>query len=231
MSRTLVIIPSSPTPLNPLGYPTPTMLEGRHLTCIRDGRTLFRDLNLTLEPGRALFVEGMNGAGKTSLLRILCGLTQPRGGSVYWRGDDIQHCRPLYYRNLLYIGHSPGIKLELTALENLRFFRALGGHSGDEVLLMLALEQVGLYGCEDVPVRTLSAGQRRRVALARLWLTTAVLWVLDEPLTAIDRDGIRQLEDRLLRHVQNGGLAVVTSHQPLRLDGCDLQRVRLEADS
>jgi heme exporter protein A len=203
------------------------MLEGCHLTSVRDGRTLFKELNLQLEAGRVLQVEGVNGAGKTTLLRILCGLTQPREGSVYWKGDDIRQCRTVYYEDLLYIGHHPGIKLELTALENLRFFHSLGGHDGAATALEQALEQVGLYGYEESPVRTLSAGQRRRVALARLWLSMAPLWVLDEPFTAIDRNGIRNLEIRLLHHIQAGGLVIMTSHQAVRLDGCPVQQLLL----
>ena len=202
------------------------MLAGRHLTSVRAGRTLCADLTLQLEAGRGLQGEGANGAGKTTLLRILCGLTQPREGLVYWKGNDIQRHRAVYHENLLYIGHNPGIKPELTALENLRFFQAMGGHDGTAALTE-ALDRVGLYGYEDTPVRTLSAGQRRRVALARLWLSTAPLWVLDEPFTAIDRQGVRQLETRLLRHVQSGGLAIITSHQAICLDGCPVQQLEL----
>lgn len=203
------------------------MLEGRNLTSVRDGRTLFDGLNLQLEAGRVLQVEGVNGAGKTTLLRILCGLTQPREGTVYWKGDDIRQCRTVYNEDLLYIGHHPGIKLELTALENLHFFHALGGHDGTATALEQALEQVGLYGYEESPVRTLSAGQRRRVGLARLWLSTAPLWVLDEPFTAIDRQGIRNLETRLRHHVQTDGLVIITSHQAVHLDGCPVQQLLL----
>lgn len=203
------------------------MLEGRDLRCVRDGRTLFANLNLQLVGGYVIQVEGVNGAGKTSLLRILCGLAQPRDGAVYWQGVDIRYCRADYYRQLLYIGHHPGLKLELTAVENLRFFHALAGSGVADGELEQALAEVGLYGYEDVAVRTLSSGQRRRVALARLWLEPAPLWVLDEPFTAIDRHGIRNLESRLRRHVQAGGSAVLTSHQPIRLDGCPVQPLEL----
>jgi heme exporter protein A len=203
-------------------------LEGLKLSCTRGGRTLFKALSLHLEEGEILQVEGVNGAGKTSLLRILCGLAQPRAGVVYWQGEDIRRCRSLYHRNLLYIGHNPGIKEELTATENLAFFHALGGHRGDTVTLQEALDQVGLYGYEDVAVGSLSAGQRRRVALARLWLSELPLWVLDEPFTAIDQTGIRNLENRLISHSRRGGMAVLTSHQKVRLDGCPVHHLRLE---
>jgi heme exporter protein A len=202
-------------------------LEGRELSCVRDGRALFKSLNLHLDGGEILRVEGANGAGKTSLLRILCGLAQPRDGAVYWKGADISDCRFDYHRELLYIGHNPGIKEELTSLENLRFFHALGGHGGEAAALQEALAQVGLYGYEEATVRTLSAGQRRRVALARLWLSEAPLWVLDEPFTAIDRDGIRNLQARLVHHAHRGGMAVLTSHQPLSLEGCAVRSVDL----
>jgi heme exporter protein A len=203
------------------------MLEGQGLSCVRAGRTLFKGLNLHLASGELIQVAGVNGAGKTSLLRILCGLLEPREGTVYWRGSDIRGCRHRYHRELLYIGHNPGIKEELTPLENLAFFHALSGHVKEEAALEEALERVGLYGYEEVAVKTLSAGQRRRVTLARLWLSQAPLWVLDEPFTAIDREGIRNLEERLIIHTRRGGIAVLTSHQALHLDGCQVRRLRL----
>jgi heme exporter protein A len=198
------------------------------MTCVRDGRALFEALTVQVEAGQILQIEGVNGAGKTSLLRILCGLSEPRSGTVYWRGQDIRVCRPVYHRELLYIGHNPGIKPELTPLENLRFFGALTGHSRTESDLATALERTGLYGYEDTKVAMLSAGQRRRVALARLWLNDAPLWILDEPFTAIDRDGVSHLEARLGSHIQAGGLAVLTSHQALRLDGGYVRHLRLQ---
>ncbi len=202
-------------------------LEGRGLTCVRDGRTLFQDLDLTLSSGELLQIEGVNGAGKTSLLRLLCGLAQPRDGDIYWQGIPIRQCRSDYHEQLLYIGHQPGIKDELTALENLRFFHALSGHGGSDEALFKALDQVGLYGYEDASVRTLSAGQRRRVALARLWQNHASLWILDEPFTAIDRKGIANLETLLSHHVQSGGMVVLTSHQTLHLKDVSLNHVNL----
>ncbi len=202
-------------------------LEGRGLGCARDGRTLFRDLDLSLAGGEVLQVEGANGAGKTTLLKVLCGLVQPQAGEVHWRGEDIVRCRSGYHAELLYIGHSPGIKDELTAVENLRFFRSLGDHAAVDEALEEALEAVSLFGYEDVPVRALSAGQRRRVALSRLWLSEAPLWVLDEPFTAIDRRGVTNLEARLAAHAAAGGLALLTSHQPLHLEAVDVRRLGL----
>jgi heme exporter protein A len=203
------------------------MLEGRRLTSVRDGRTLFKELDLRLEPGQALHLQGANGAGKTTLLRILCGLTEPRDGTVTWQGNDIFENRFAYHKELLYIGHSAAIKQELTALENLRFLNAISGRRVNPSILEQSLQQVGLYGYEDVQVRALSAGQRRRVALARLWSSDAKVWVLDEPFTAVDRDGIGHLEMRLSQHLQEGGIAVVTSHQSLNLGQQPVHSLRL----
>lgn len=207
---------------------TTAALEARQLTCVRSGRLLFRELDLAVARGEIWQVEGENGAGKTSLLRILCGLTLPREGGVYWAGTEIRACRAEYHRNLLYSGHYPGIKEELTPLENLRFFYALGGHRGGDALLEEVLDTVGLFGFEDVPVRTLSAGQRRRVGLARLWLADAPLWILDEPFTAIDRQGVARLESRLAEHAAGGGMVILTSHQPLHLPAASVRSLNLK---
>lgn len=202
-------------------------LAAQSLTCVRERRTLFSSLDLSLSSGRVLLVEGFNGAGKTSLLRILCGLSQPREGAVLWDGEDIRECRWTYHHGLLYIGHSAGTKLELTPVENLRFLGALGGRPAEDEVLVEALDAVGLEGYEDLPVRVLSAGQRRRVALARLWVSSAPLWILDEPLTAIDRRGVANLAMRIREHVQSGGMAVLTSHQPLELGPIRVERLTL----
>lgn len=194
---------------------------------MRERRMLFSNLQLDVRPGGVLLVEGFNGAGKTSLLRILCGLSQPREGAVHWDGEDIRQCRWSFHQYLLYIGHNAGIKLELTPVENLRFLRSLGGHRAEDDLLEHTLDAVGLGGFEDLPVRMLSAGQRRRVALARLWLSAAPLWILDEPLTAIDRRGISKLADRIREHTESGGMVVLTTHQPLDLEPLPVQRLTL----
>ncbi|HGB5536816.1 TPA: cytochrome c biogenesis heme-transporting ATPase CcmA, partial [Salmonella enterica subsp. diarizonae serovar 61:r:-] len=151
-----------------------------------------------------------NGAGKTTLLRLLTGLARPDGGEVYWQGKPLRHVRDSFHQSLLWLGHQPGIKTRLTARENLHFF-----HPGDGARLPEALAQAGLAGFEDVPVAQLSAGQQRRVALARLWLTRAALWVLDEPFTAIDVNGVARLTRRMAEHTAQGGTVILTTHQPL----------------
>ncbi|TRN63305.1 cytochrome c biogenesis heme-transporting ATPase CcmA [Salmonella enterica subsp. enterica] len=188
----------------------PGMLEARDLYCERDERTLFRGLSFTVEAGEWVQVTGGNGAGKTTLLRLLTGLARPDGGEVYWQGEPLRRVRDSFHRSLLWIGHQPGIKTRLTARENLHFF-----HPGDGARLPEALAQAGLAGFEDVPVAQLSAGQQRRVALARLWLTRAALWVLDEPFTAIDVNGVARLTRRMAAHTAQGGMVILTTHQPL----------------
>lgn len=193
------------------------MLEAQALGCVRGYRRLFADLNFTLSAGEVLLVEGKNGAGKTSLLRLLCGLAIPTEGEVLWQGEPLSRVRPEYHQALLYLGHTPGVKLELSPRENLQFLATLHGHRVDPETLDDILDTVGLFGFETVPARTLSAGQRRRIALARLWLGQHPLWILDEPFTAIDRTGVAHLEKRIAQHLDQGGAAVLTSHQALDL--------------
>ncbi|MDM8563920.1 cytochrome c biogenesis heme-transporting ATPase CcmA, partial [Candidatus Marithioploca araucensis] len=171
----------------------------------------FEDLNFSLSKGQLLQIEGRNGSGKTSLLRILCGLTLPTEGTVYWKNQDIQSIKSSYWSKLAYIGHAPGVKADLSPLENLAMAQALAS-TPNRINLIDALDQVGLYGFEDVPTHTLSAGQQRRVALARLLACDAQLWILDEPFTALDKSAIRMIENWLDNHAKQGGLAVLTSH-------------------
>lgn len=187
------------------------------LSCERDERLLFANLGFRLKAGELLQVEGENGAGKTSLLRILCGLAEPASGEVRWRGQAIRTQRGEFHQELLALGHLSGIKLDLTAIENLRFYVGMSRDINDDALEQ-ALEEVGLSGFEEQVARNLSAGQRRRVALARLSLSQASLWILDEPFTALDRVGIAWLQSTLERHLGRGGLVVLTTHQPLTLE-------------
>lgn len=189
------------------------MLDAIELTCTRDERTLFRALSFTVSAGEMVQVTGQNGAGKTSLLRILAGLSQAEEGEVCWQGKAIVRQRDGYHQDLLWLGHQPGIKSALTAFENISFFHA----DCAEPQRLQALAQAGLLGFEDVPVHQLSAGQRRRVALARTWLSPARLWILDEPFTAIDAAGVEKLSQQMARHTGEGGMVILTTHQPLAL--------------
>ncbi|WP_173636248.1 cytochrome c biogenesis heme-transporting ATPase CcmA [Paramixta manurensis] len=187
------------------------MLEAINLTCMRDERILFRDLNITVGGGDIVQVEGANGAGKTSLLRLLAGLSQAERGEVLWHQRAIHQQRERWHRDMLYLGHQPGVKAVLSPLENLAFYHA--DCHPDECYA--ALEAVDLVGYEEMPVAQLSAGQQRRVALARLWLSRATLWILDEPLTAIDKSGVEKLVALFLHHRDNGGAVILTTHQDL----------------
>ncbi|KKN97673.1 hypothetical protein LCGC14_0154850 [marine sediment metagenome] len=194
-------------------------LEARQLACERDDRWLFQGLDLTIRSGEIVRIEGPNGSGKTTLLKILSGQLGDYQGELFWNGAAMKDAREHFLANLLYLGHAPGIKAGLTPLENLAWYQALSGKSNqdsdNEESRLDALANVGLAGFEDVPAGQLSAGQQRRVALARLTLTPRALWVLDEPFTAIDRYGVAALEQQLVAHAQSGGCVLVTTHHEL----------------
>jgi heme exporter protein A len=200
----------------------PQMLDAVNLTCVRDDRVLFSELSFTVCPGEMVQIAGKNGAGKTSLLRILAGLAQPEDGEVKWQGEGLSRARYQYHQDLLWLGHQPGIKTVLTAFENLSFYHA----NSAESLRWQALTEVGLLGFEDVPVNQLSAGQQRRVALARLWLSSQKLWILDEPFTAIDVTGVEKLTRQLKLHTEQGGMVILTTHQPLAVS--NLRQIHLQ---
>lgn len=166
-----------------------------------------------------MHVRGENGAGKTSLLRLLAGLSQPAEGEIRWCGQPIQQAETDYRRNLLFFGHHGALKEDLTALENLSFAAAMDGANVPEVNALAALYRFGLKGREDLPVRVLSAGQKRRVMLARLVTRNAKLWVLDEPFTALDVKAVELLSELITQHVADGGMAVLTSHQAMPIPG------------
>jgi heme exporter protein A len=189
----------------PLGDASAPMLAAKSLSLVRGGRILFENLFLDVYPGQLWQIDGANGAGKTSLMRILCGL------SVYGFEGEVQRHVPQ-----LYLGHNAAVKSLLTPRENL-LWHASGEGRFSVDLVDTALARVGLYGYEDVPSHMLSAGQHRRVNLARLYLSENPLWLLDEPFTAIDRAGVKELESLLASHVEGGGAVVMTSHQTLQV--------------
>ncbi|MDP2904133.1 MAG: cytochrome c biogenesis heme-transporting ATPase CcmA [Methylovulum sp.] len=199
------------------------VLQAMALSCIRDDRVLFSDLTFALDVGQVLLLEGKNGSGKTSLLRILCGFREPDAGRVCWCGASINDSQ--YHADMAYIGHLDGIKKELTVLENLNVALALG--QTGLYPLANALARVQLAGYEDVLVQALSAGQKRRLSLARLLVTKNRLWILDEPFTSLDKQGIKLTETLMTEHTASGGLVVLTSHHDLNLSGVDVQRIHL----
>lgn len=192
------------------------LLAANGLRCVRGDRELFTDLSLSLQAGELLQIHGANGSGKTTLLRILCGLCLPEAGEICWQGVPMAGNRGRFLQNLHYVGHSTGIKLELSPLENLAFAAALNGVA-PRITLQQALDRVELFGFEMEPARTLSAGQRRRIGLARLLISPARAWILDEPFTALDKSGIRILESLLHDHLENGGIVILASHSPVNL--------------
>ena len=218
MQQTSYYQPSAPSPASAAAVSTITGsgLEVIGLECVRDDRVLFSGLNFTLEPGQARLVEGANGSGKTTLLRAICGFVRPEQGTIRWWGQDIERVRLDFQAQIAYLGHAHGIKEELTTLENLRVAQAMGA-AREGVSPVQALTRIGLEGFDQALVRTLSAGQRRRVALARLLLTTSRLWILDEPFTALDKDGIKLVESLLDEHCTSGGMALISSHHAVSL--------------
>ncbi|ATC98221.1 MAG: cytochrome c biogenesis heme-transporting ATPase CcmA [Pseudoalteromonas spongiae] len=203
------------------------MLKVDSICCIRQDRCLFEDLSFELHQGQIVQLEGQNGAGKTSLLRILAGFVRAESGKVLWQGQDIAKDNLQFASDTLYIGHKTGVNGQLTAVENLAFWLETHGLETQQDLHDV-LAQLGLVGLEDVPVRLLSAGQQRRVALARLWLNKATLWMLDEPFTAVDKKGVVLLQQQFKKHLAQGGAIILTSHQDLTEHFPELSRLVLE---
>jgi heme exporter protein A len=201
----------------------PLLLQGKALSCIRDDRVLFSGLDFSLQNHQVLLLEGRNGSGKTSLLRILCGFREPDAGEVQWCGEAVSSEQ--YRADMAYVGHLEGIKKELTVLENLKFSLALAQPGA--YAIQAALARVQLAGFDDVLAQALSAGQKRRLSLARLLVARSYLWILDEPFTALDKQGIALIEELMAEHCRQGGMIVLTSHHELNLPTVDVLRIRL----
>lgn len=190
-------------------------LQTENLMCERDERRLFEALSFSVQAGDMLQVVGPNGSGKTSLLRLLAGLRTPTEGAIRLKGKPLRACKDELAQHILWIGHATGIKGLLTAEENLSWLCALHQIDVSRDVIWQALSAVGLKGFEDVPCYTLSAGQQRRVSLARLYMPSAPLWILDEPFTALDKQAVAQLEQHLCTHCEQGGLVIFTTHHHL----------------
>ena len=204
-------------------------LTADNLVGVRGDRLLFEQLNFNLSNGAVLNLQGENGSGKTTLLRTICGLSKPYEGAINWCGENINALAEEYSKNILYIGHLPGIKEDLTALENLQFSLAISGvniaaDKASEVLKMLGLAK-GL----NLPTRMLSQGQKRRVALARLWLQDLPLWILDEPFTALDVNATNLLKQKIEAYANDGGIVVMTTHQEVALNVPKFEQLRLSS--
>jgi heme exporter protein A len=194
------------------------MLEGIGLECVRGERTLFRRLEFTVGRGELLRVAGENGSGKTSLLRIVCGLSIPAAGEIRWHGESIRRLREDYWKDLMYVGHANALKDDLTAEENLRIGAAITGLAPAPDETLDALEAFGVLRCADLPARVLSQGQRRRVSLAKLALSRSrPLWILDEPFTALDKAAVAHLQALIADHVSGGGAVMLTTHQEVAI--------------
>lgn len=204
------------------------MLEVIDLACARGARELFSGLTVTVTPGLLFAIVGENGSGKSSLLRMLCGLLPRERGMIRWKGTDIGELNGEFARHLTYLGHLNGIKDDLTPVENLQIAAHLSGDDHSAGSVREALQAVGLSRRTHIlPTRVLSQGQKRRVALARLWLSKRPLWILDEPFAALDEGGITLLTERFKRHLDGGGMAVVATHQDIGLGRESVRHLRL----
>ena len=204
------------------------MLEAVNLTCARGERKLFSGLNFSLRGGNVVQAFGPNGSGKTSLLRIICGLAAPAAGEVRWKGTNISRLGEEYFGQIAYVAHQNGTKDELDPIENLRISSGVAGHSLSKQEAQGVLELVGLSKQKHLPARLLSAGQRRRLALSRLLASRARLWILDEPLASLDDDGALLARNLISEHLSNQGMAIIATHEEMEMDLSAGQMQRIE---
>jgi heme exporter protein A len=203
------------------------MLEVKNLACVRGDHQLFTGLSFSLGAGELMQVQGENGSGKTTLLRTLCGFMRPEDGQIFWRGQNVRELGEEFNAEMIYLGHHNAIKDELNALENLRISAGLAGCAVDEKEALAALRRMGLRRREHLPVKVLSQGQRRRVALSRLLIGNAHLWILDEPLAALDVGAVELMQELIGEHLSKGGMAIFTTHQPLQVAGVQTRQLTL----
>jgi heme exporter protein A len=204
-------------------------LTADNLVGVRGERLLFEKISFKLNNGSVLYLQGANGSGKTTLLRTICGLSKPYEGNIKWCGENINALAEEYSKHVLYIGHLPGIKEDLTALENLQFSLSFSGTDVSEDEAIEALKLLGLAKGLNLPARMLSQGQKRRVALARLWLQDLPLWILDEPFTALDANATLLLKQKIETFANDGGMVVMTTHQEVTLSVPKFEQLRLDA--
>ncbi len=198
---------------------SPAALEARAISCVRGERELFSGLYLQVFAGQCLHIRGENGVGKTSLLRLLTGLASPDSGEVLWNSHPIKKEASEYHSKLLFLGHRDALKEDLSAIENLRMYTAIDGIALSEQDAFSALWRFGLKGREDLPVNCLSAGQKKRVLMARMVTRRAQVWILDEPFNALDSHAAQELQGLIAEHLEGNGLVLLTSHQPLAIPG------------
>ena len=202
------------------------MIDVNNISAVRGERLLFENCAFRLNDGQVLYIRGQNGAGKTTLLRMLCGLVRPNKGTIMWNDQNIYDVYSTYCRQFVYVGHENGIKGDLTAGENIQFYREFHGASftPSESEIM---DRLGIAHCTDIPCRYLSAGQKRRVALSRVLSSDASLWLLDEPFTALDESMQNLFVNLLAEHQRKGGICVATSHQPVHWEQLEITELNL----